>query len=382
MKKALIISTVIGFIVNFELNDIEILQKLDYEVHCATNYNTPCDIVKYNKFKQMNIIQHQINFTRNPLSIENIHAYIDLKHLIIWGKFDIIHCHTPVGGVLGRIATINVKTCKVLYTAHGFHFYKGAPLLNWMLYYHVEKILSKYTDALITINNYDYHIAKSKFNAKSTYRIHGVGIDLEKFNPNNVNRNTIREEFKIKPKEKLIVSVGELSKDKNQMCILKTINRLKKTNHKNYICLIAGSGPLENQLNKYIKKHNISSNVKLIGYRTDIQELLSAADIFIFSSKFEGLPVALMEAIAMKKFIICSKVRGNEDIVIDNHCFFKYNDDRNAAYKIINTSDNIIEESIKKNYENLEKFSLNSVNKEMERIYKVIDESVDKESVT
>ena len=175
MKRCLIVSTVSRQFTLFERGNIEVLKELGYEVHCVANYSDATE-----DLKELGIIEHNIDIQRSPFSLKNIKAYKQLRNIINSDKYDLIHCHSPMGGVLARLAakkTRKINHTRVIYTAHGFHFFKGAPLINWMLYYPVEKCLSKYTDCLITINQEDYNIARKKFKARKVELVNGIGVD-------------------------------------------------------------------------------------------------------------------------------------------------------------------------------------------------------------
>lgn len=374
MKKALIIATVAGFIASFELQDIDILQSLGFEVHCATNLIRINDLNKKQILLDTGIVTHQIDFERSPISLKNVKAYKQLLKLINDERFDLVHCHTPVGGVLGRIAARKCGVKNILYSAHGFHFYKGAPFINWLFYYNVEKSLSKKTDILITINNEDYVLAKNKFKAKNIKKIHGVGIDTTKFTTPKINKDTKRTELGIKPDEKMLLSVGELSKDKNHISSIKAMRRLAS---KGYKLFIAGEGKQRKVLERYISKYHLQNNVSLLGYRKDISELLYSADLFLFPSLFEGLSVALMEAIASRVPVICSKVRGNVDLIITPDLYFNPKSSKSIEFSVetlFKTPKNDIEKLIEKNYQNLKQYDINNVRFEMSNIYKSIIE--------
>ena len=190
MKKALILASVASMIEQFNMGNIKVLQELKYEVHVATNFIDSGTITREraeelkNKLKDLNVKYYQIDFDRNVLSTKNIQAYKQVKQLIKENKYNIIHIHSPIGGVCGRLVAKKERKngTKVIYTAHGFHFFKGAPAKNWLIYYPVEKWLSKYTDCLITINEEDYNLAKKKFKAKNVEYVPGIGVDENKFN--------------------------------------------------------------------------------------------------------------------------------------------------------------------------------------------------------
>ena len=381
MKKSLIVSTIIGFIASFERSDIAILQEMGYEVHIACN----CDIFssreKLKRLEDMKIIKHHISFARNPFDLSNIKAYKSLVRLMKKEKFDIVHCHTPVGGVLGRIAANKAEVPRIIYTAHGFHFFKGAPKINWLLFYPIEKWLSQYTDILITINDEDYSLASKNFHAKVTERIHGVGVDIDRFLSKKDCRTKKRKELNIQDNEALLLSVGELDKDKNHIEVLEAMKTLGKEGFK--FC-VAGTGALEDSHKKFIQENGLEDCVKLLGYRKDIPELLQAADIYVFPSLFEGLSVALMEAVAARIPIACSEVRGNVDTVITDESYFP----SNSPSKLIDVIRNISsmsncekENMVEKNYKNLIKYRLSAVQEEMKKIYKYSNDEIEKTKV-
>ena len=323
MKKALIVTTVSGFLFQFEKENVKILQSLGYEIHYASNFSNPVYGKDNKPLESMNIVKHQIDFVRSPYDIvKNVHAYRQLEKLLSEIDFNIIHCHTPMGGVLTRLAAHNQSkkrnktTFKMIYTAHGFHFYSGAPIINWMCYYSIERLLAHYTDVLITINSEDYERAK-KFklhNHGKVFLIHGVGIDIDKYKVTNINQLEKRRELGISPNDFVFLSIGELSKRKNHQLVIKACRSLSNNNFKYLIC---GEGSEKNKLEMLIDKENLNDNIMLVGYRNDIPELLSISDCFIFPSLQEGLSVAMMEAKAAGLPIICTPIRGNTDLYED-----------------------------------------------------------------
>lgn len=209
---------------------------------------------------------------------------------------------------------------KVIYTAHGFHFYDGAPKKNWILYYPIEKYVSKYTDVLITINKEDYKRAISHFHEKRTFYVPGVGVDVKKFSDVCIDRNKRRKELGVSPEDFLLISVGELSVRKNQIVVLKALAEIKRKNPEisaQFKYILVGQGKLEEEYKKFIQSHSLEKTVTLLGFRTDIPELLKASDLFVFPSLQEGLPMALMEAMASGLPIVCSRIRGNVDLIED-----------------------------------------------------------------
>lgn len=308
MKKILIVSTVSRQFFLFERVNIEVLNSLGYEVHAAANFSDASE-----RLDDLEIVRHHFDIERSPFSLKNLEAYKQLKKIIKNGNFDAIHCHSPMGGVLTRIAAKFVEGGPVIYTAHGFHFYKGAPLLNWLIYFPVEKILSYFTHTLITINEEDYSRAK-KFNAEKVMYVPGIGIDTTKYSNLNINRVKKRNEIGIGDDKVVLLSIGEMIKRKNHETALRAISKLEA---QNVIYIICGTGELENYLKDLAKTLGIEDKVLFLGYRNDIAEICLSADVFIFPSYQEGLPVSVMEAMSAGLPVICSSIRGNTDLIKD-----------------------------------------------------------------
>jgi glycosyltransferase involved in cell wall biosynthesis len=255
-------------------------------------------------------ITYDIPFNRSPLKRRNIEAYQNLNAISKEASYDIVHTHTPVASAIARMI-FKKSNSRVIYTAHGFHFYKGAPLINWMLYYPIEWWLSKHTDVLITINKEDFKLARNKFNCKDVRYIPGVGINLNMFDSINNGREQKKKEIGIPVDDKLILSVGELNENKNHEVVIKALSILDKPNIHYVIC---GEGPLHSRLSRLISEYGLANQVHLLGFRHDVKEIYLISDLFIFSSKREGLPVAFLEALLAGLPVIASNIRGNTDL--------------------------------------------------------------------
>lgn len=319
-KKALIIASMASMIDNFNRKNIEVLSDMGYEITLAANFKSEDSnsLEKnqsfYAEMKAKGYHVVHIDFSRKLSNIGLQIKSIKQVRKLMKRKFDIVHCHSPICSIITRFSFNKYRRAynsKLLYTAHGFHFYKGAPKKNWLLYYPAEKICSYMTDTLITINKEDYVLAKNKMKAKNVVYIPGIGIDLNKFNNRN-GETDLRENLGCKANDIMLLSVGELSERKNHEVIIKALAELKRDNIKYFI---VGKGHLEAYLNKLILKNNLNNNVKLLGFRNDVDKLLNAADIFVFPSIQEGLPVALMEAMACGLPVIASEIRGNTDLI-------------------------------------------------------------------
>lgn len=376
-RKVLIVATVISTIDQFCKGDIMILQK-NYNVQVAANFHEGNNtserrIAEFQKENAINGIKEiDIQFKRNPLSINNLFAYRRLKKLLIEEKYDLIHCHTPIASMLTRLANImtNKKRSRLIYTAHGFHFYEGAPFLNWLFYYPVERWLSNYTDTLVTINKEDYYFASRKFKSNQIEYVPGIGVDIEKIDSTVVDIYRKRSELGLKKDDMVIISVGELNKNKNHEIIIRALANLRKPN---IIYIICGQGKLMEYLRKLSTDLNVESQVHLLGFRSDVIELFKISDIFTFTSFREGLSVALMEAMATKLPVICSKIRGNIDL-IDEECggYFVNPTDEKSISKYIEllVSDRVIRQKFGSyNRAKVSDFSQANVAKKMNDIY-------------
>ena len=370
MKKVLIVATV-GRFFDFLKNDIKLLKELNYEVHCATNLH----MGENDSMEGFDVIKHQIDFQRSPFSKENLKAYKQICALLEEYDFDLIHCHTPVGGVMARLASKKFRKSglKVIYTAHGFHFFKGASIKNWLIFYPVEKLLSRYTDVLITINKEDYERASKKFSAKKTVYMPGVGVDTKKFDSDNFNKTKIRESLGVDDNDCILISVGELSTRKNHKAIINALAKLPKDDLERIKYLIVGIGDLDEYL------HNLCSELKLdnvvfLGYRTDVAALYACSDLFVFPSLQEGLPVALMEAMASGLPVICSRLRGNVDLIEDNKGgFLVESDDIDGFAEKISLMMNCGNNMGTVNKETMKDFDISVISDNMLEIYKNIN---------
>ncbi len=372
--KVLYITTIVDTM-DFFIDHIKMLQNMGHIVEIACNINNAMSTQNIN----VNCKAHDIPFSRVPLSKDNIIAYKKLKELIKKENYDMIHCHTPNAAVITRLICRKIRRSglKVIYTAHGFHFYKGAPIKNWLLYYPIEKICSYWTDVLITINREDYEFSKKKMHAKRLEYVPGVGIDLKKFDEINVNQIEKRRELAVPPNAKLLLSVGELNKNKNHETVIKAIANMKDVYY-----IIAGSGNLQEHLELIIKQYNLNERVKLLGFRNDIGELCQCADIFVFPSFREGLSVALMEAMANQLPVVCSKIRGNIDLIDPEggEYFSPYNINelKDKLMILVQMSKQELISKGEYNSKKIKEFDKSVVENKIKRVYKEVCEKIKK----
>ncbi len=323
-RRALFIATVGGFVTQFEMNNIRILTQMGYEVHSAANYEEPVYCVKENELREQGVILHQADIAKSPFMWrQNLRALQQICEVIRKEKITLIHCHTPVGGLLGRLAGILCRGqgLKVVYTAHGFHFYRGAPWRNWLIYYNVERLLAHFTDCIVTINREDYEKACGFRLRKggSVYRIPGEGLDLERF---GVRLRGIKRELRRKlgiPGEAFfLLSVGELSGNKNHRQVVSMIPKLQEELYPQEVHYgICGDGFYRRELEDEVRRLGLEGQVRLYGYCPDVEEFLACADCLIFPSAREGLGMAALEALAMGVPVVASDNRGTREYMED-----------------------------------------------------------------
>lgn len=369
MKKILFITNISNGVNSFSIASVKAAQRLNLKFYLAGNFGDTSTEKLKNDHKAYGVNICQIDLARSPYSMKNIIAYRQLVKLIKDENIDYIHCNTPIGGLLGRLAgqACNVKC--VIYEAHGFHFYKGAPIKNWIIYYPMEKWLAKKTDAIITINKEDYERAK-KFKLKnngSVYYVPGVGMDLKQYDIPERIREIKKKEIGLKDTDIALISMGDLIDRKNYPVAIEAISKLNNSNIHYFIC---GNGPEEHNLKVLAKKLNIEDNVHFLGYRTDIKELLKASDIFLFTSKQEGLARSLMEAMACGLPCVVSNIRGNTDLIEGSSCGFlceTVDEYVNSIRIIINSPDR--QSYVNACFERIKKFNLDIVADKLIEVY-------------
>lgn len=323
-KKALIIATVGGFAAQFEMNNITLLLAMGYEVHSAANYREPVYSVREQELKEMGVVLHQVDMEKSPfLWRENSRALKQLCQIIRTEKISLIHCHTPVGGLLGRLAgcLCRKEAPKVIYTAHGFHFYQGAPWRNWLFYYTAERFLARHTDILITINEEDYKRAKS-FHLRSggkAWKIPGEGLRTERFPVvTEEKRRELRRRLGLGEEEFFLLSVGELSGNKNHREMIRLMPGLQeRLGEKKVIYGICGDGFYREELEEMVEEMGLQESVKLYGYQPEIADYLACADCLVFPSVREGLGMVALEAMAMGVPVAASDNRGTREYMKD-----------------------------------------------------------------
>lgn len=295
-------------------------------VDIATN-ETNSNVPDY--YREWGCSIFHISTSRSPFSFGNIRAIKQIRTLA--KSYDLVHCHTPLAGMATRLGCRKLRKngLKVVYTAHGFHFFKGSPRKNWLIYYPIEKLCSRWTDVLITITKEDYELAKCKMKARRIEYVPGVGIDVNRIRDMTVNKKEKREKLGIPLTAKMILSVGELNVNKNHQFVIEALSKIRD---ENIFYVVAGDGEQKNALKRMAEESNV--NLLLLGYRTDVLELCKVSDLFILPSRREGLNVSVMEAMAAGCPVIASRIRGNVDMVPLDNCFNL--DDIDSLIRLIN----------------------------------------------
>ena len=315
--KILYTATVLSHICQFHLPHMKALREQGWEVHVAAQNNLAVKNGLQLKYCDKFI---EIPFARSPRSPDNIKAYRALKKLLEQEHYDVILCNTPMGGIVTRLAAKKTRKqgTKVIYMAHGFHFFKGSSKASWLVFYPIEKYMARYCDMLITINKEDYALAQERFGKRTKIaHIHGIGVDEERYHPATAEEQlAMRQAEGLSPEDFAILCVGELNENKNQKTLIAAAARLKdKMPHLKI--LLAGNGPKEQELRDQIGSLGLRDTVKLLGYRTNLEHVTPAVDLVISCSHREGMPLNIIEAMLCKKPVVASHNRGHDELVED-----------------------------------------------------------------
>lgn len=353
---------------NFNIPPLKAAFDLGYEVYLGVNRdnpeNLPCamPVQLYDQHTYRSITA----FGDNKI------AYKNLCKVIKEGEVEVIHCNTPVGGMIGRLAGKKHKVKKVIYTAHGFHFYKGAPLFNRTILKWAEKIMAHWTDAIITMNREDFEAAQ-KFRLRNNgkvYFVHGVGITLSDFDGVSEKRSEKRAELGLKDTDIALISAGDLILRKDYATAIRAIALAKNSDLHYFIC---GIGPEKENLEALAKELSVENQIHFLGFRTDVKELMAASDIFLFTTLQEGMPRSMMEAMALGLPCVASEIRGNVDLIENGEngflCAAKDAEGFSAAIAKLSENGELRGEISKKNLEKIKEYDVSVVEAEIKQIY-------------
>ena len=323
-------------VLKFHLPTIRQMRELGWNVDVACAGDEPVPYCNH---------QFKMSYKRSPFSFKTIKGIRELKKIIDSNNYDVVYCHTPVGGAVARIAARKMRTrkmrtkgLKVIYMAHGFHFYRGAPILNWLLYYPIEKALSKYTDAIITINQEDFRNASERLLCKTIFIVNGIGLDLSRFYaPKSSSlRAEYRSELGIPQDAVVMIYLAELIENKNQTLLMDAL-KILRDNGKNVYLLLAGVDHHNGRDMQYAKEIKVDPFVRYLGWRNDIENLYDVSDVCTASSIREGFGINLLEAMASGLPVVATDNRGHTTIICDgeNGYLVPLNDPEAMADKVL-----------------------------------------------
>ncbi|MGL5352573.1 MAG: glycosyltransferase family 4 protein [Clostridium sp.] len=311
MRKVLYITTVSRTINAFLIPHIEMLISKGYKVECACFIDKPID----RRILSKGVKVYEVPFSRNPFALSNYKAYRRLLDLQRINGYDIIHVHTPIASIYGRLLKLTFPNIKTIYTAHGYHFFNGASKLAWLIYYPIEKIMARYTDVTININREDYEITKKMLKPGKCYLVGGVGVNLEEYKKTtDVERVVKKCELGFDEEDFIVIMIAELNENKNVIQLIKALELLKD-DYPKIKAISVGEGTKLEELKSEAENRGIDKNIKFLGFREDINDLINISDIGILLSYREGLPRSLMEIIANGRKVIATNIRGCKDIV-------------------------------------------------------------------
>lgn len=392
-KTVLMAASVPSMIGQFNMENIRILKEMGYRVHVACNFQDRSVWTKektaqfQRRLYENGVACIQVECSRNPFALmRHIRSCRRLAAAMERERYAFVHCHTPITGALARLAAARTGT-KAMYTAHGFHFYRSGPLRNWLIYYPVEKLLSRVTELLVTMNREDFQLAKKRLHAKRTAYIPGVGVDTARFSGagqptvrqnGQEPREELRRQLGLSMEHMVLLSVGELSRRKNHRLVLEAISRMQGAQIRYVIC---GIGEQEQALVHEAERLGISDQVIFAGYRTDVDAYYRMADLFVFPSLQEGLPVALMEAMASGLPCLASDIRGNRDLLhpVADTCLFPLKEPEVFLEKMETLLANpLLRERVRReNLEEIKKYDRERVNRQMQQLYASMDRSME-----
>lgn len=379
-KKALIVAGTASMISQFNMVNIEVLQEYGYEIEIACNFFNGNNIDENEKkrfkeeLKNKNIKIHQIDFTRNFFNIpQHYKAYKQLKKIKKNNHYDLVHCHMPISALITKFVFRKTwkKGTRVMYTAHGFHFFNGAPLKNWILLYPLEKISSMWLDTLILINTEDYERAKRKMLAKNVYLTPSVGVDINRFHNYKCDIEKVKEELNIPKDAFVLLSVGELIHKKNHMSVLKALHKI---NNPNIFFIIIGIGADTVLLNNAVKELNLSNNVKFLSYQKDIERIYHISDCLVHVPFREGLGMAPLEAMACSKPLITAYINGIKDYTeneVSGLCVSPFSvDEISLAIERMYRDKDLRDRCSINNFKTVQKYDIANTKKLLQEVYK------------
>ena len=366
MKKILYITTVSRTINAFLVPHIHALLDKGIQVDCACCIDKEIDSTLINRGVKV----YNIPFSRNPLGMNNYHAFKKLKSIQKENKYDFVHIHTPIAGLYGRLLKLKFPKLKTIYTAHGFHFHKSGSKLGWIIYYPIERIMSSFTDVLITINEEDYERAKT-FHANNVYKINGVGIDFNEYNSDHYQAIQLREKYNLNEDDFVIAMIAEINANKNHRQMIDAIKELHQRNIPVKV-LCAGEGVLFKEIKEELKNNHLDTSIQLLGFCQNVKELIAISNMGLLLSYREGLPRRIMELMCFKKPVIGTNIRGSRDLILHEKSGYlvSVGDSKQTAVYIEQLYNNpqLVHQMGEVALETMKTFSIETVLKQLEEI--------------
>ena len=372
MKKVLYITTVSRTINAFLVPHIEMLLENGYKVDCACSIDKPVD----KKLIAKGVRVFEIPFSRKPLGLGNIRAFNKLIDIQRINNYDIVHVHTPIAAIYGRLLRFKFPKLKTIYTAHGYHFLKDGSKLGWLLYYPIEKFMASLTNVTININKEDYEITKNKLKPEQCHLMNGVGLDLNKYKKlSDEDIRKKKKELNLKDDDFVVLMIAELNKNKNHIQLIKAMEILKNK-YPNIKAISVGEGNKLEELEEEVNKRGLQDNIIFLGFRTDINEIINASDIGILLSYREGLPRNIMEFMSCGRKVIATNIRGCRDIVCNETVgsIVKVGDYESTANEIEKYY--LIDDKIFNISDEINKYEVGNITNELKVIYKEIDKDI------
>nr|BCB22625.1 glycosyl transferase, group 1 [Erysipelothrix rhusiopathiae] len=340
-KTCLIVTTVGITIKTFLIPHIEYLKKNGFEVILASNFSDS-SAEELIVIESANCELVNIEFSRNPLNIsKHVQSNRQMSQLIKSRHFDKIFVHTPIASFITR-KVARKSDCEVTYFAHGLQFYKGGSKLSWVIFEPMERLASKWTQNIITMNQEDYNYFQGLKRKKTkVIKIPGIGLSKSFVDKIEISKNdSIKTNIEIEDDDVIILSIGELNKNKNHILMLETMKKIVSINNKVKYFII-GVGPRYEEYETFIKNHNLENNVELLGYINNVVPYIVRSNLVVSCSFREGLPISIIESMALGKPVLASNIRGHIDLIKDDLFLYELKEDKIDLFnKVLNLINN------------------------------------------
>lgn len=337
MKKVLFVANIYKHFIAFHMPYLQLLKNMGCEVHLAAGERSvDIEIADY---------QHNINFRRNPFNVINLQAYFELRKLMDTERFDLVCCHTSIASAIARLACISSRKhfgTKLLYTVHGFDFSNYSGFKQWLLFYPVEKYLSKYADGIVLINTEDYNLVKrKKFRNSDTFKINGIGLDTSRFTPDTTIKQKLRSDYGFGEDDFIMIYSARFVPVKSHEFIIDSFCEIVKISNSVKVIFL-GDGPLLNNMKYKTNMLGLDKNIFFYGYRNDVSNFLNMCDCGVSASSTEGLGMNVAEAMYFRLPVVVTENSGHNELVINgmNGLMFKWGDEKafvnNIRYLYLN----------------------------------------------